>query len=153
MFVQKSSDYPLNFLLHLLSPQHHSPSSSSSSDSYDSDYDRPERPKNRKSLGSSRESDGLSSQVSSPPLSCSCQTLTCEFRCDSFLLYWWPISMDGIRRETTASRHLTRAEILTNTATTAMTNMTTTKRKTITTTTCPGIHSQRLSSVRGRDGI
>ncbi|XP_071754126.2 zinc finger CCCH domain-containing protein 6 [Centroberyx gerrardi] len=41
--------------------KHHSPSSSSSSDSYDSDYDRPERPKNRKQ-GSSRESDGQSSQ-------------------------------------------------------------------------------------------
>ncbi|XP_076599788.1 zinc finger CCCH domain-containing protein 6 [Chaetodon auriga] len=42
--------------------KHHSPSSSSSSDSYDSDYDRVERPKNRKSQGSSRESDGQSSQ-------------------------------------------------------------------------------------------
>ncbi|KAM3862674.1 zinc finger CCCH domain-containing protein 6 [Diretmus argenteus] len=42
--------------------KHHSPSSSSSSDSYDSDYDRPERPKNRKSQGSNRESDGQSSQ-------------------------------------------------------------------------------------------
>nr|XP_033469878.1 zinc finger CCCH domain-containing protein 6 isoform X3 [Epinephelus lanceolatus] len=38
--------------------KHHSPSSSSSSDSYDSDYDRPERPKNRKSQGF----DGQSSQ-------------------------------------------------------------------------------------------
>ncbi|KAM7385759.1 hypothetical protein PAMP_001817 [Pampus punctatissimus] len=38
--------------------KHHSPSSSSSSDSYDSDYDRPERPKNRKSQGP----DGQSSQ-------------------------------------------------------------------------------------------
>ncbi|XP_031158310.2 zinc finger CCCH domain-containing protein 6 isoform X1 [Sander lucioperca] len=38
--------------------KHHSPSSSSSSDSYDSDYDRSERPKNRKSQGS----DGQSSQ-------------------------------------------------------------------------------------------
>ncbi|XP_042358407.1 zinc finger CCCH domain-containing protein 6 isoform X2 [Plectropomus leopardus] len=38
--------------------KHHSPSSSSSSDSYDSDYDRPERPKNRKSQGF----DGSSSQ-------------------------------------------------------------------------------------------
>ncbi|XP_038593115.1 zinc finger CCCH domain-containing protein 6 isoform X1 [Micropterus salmoides] len=43
-------------------PKHHSPSSSSSSDSYDSDFDRPERPKNRKSQGSNRESDGQSSQ-------------------------------------------------------------------------------------------
>ncbi|XP_039995118.1 LOW QUALITY PROTEIN: zinc finger CCCH domain-containing protein 6 [Xiphias gladius] len=42
--------------------KHHSPSSSSSSDSYDSDYDRAERPKNRKSQGSSRESDGQPSQ-------------------------------------------------------------------------------------------
>ncbi|XP_036979299.1 zinc finger CCCH domain-containing protein 6 [Acanthopagrus latus] len=42
--------------------KHHSPSSSSSSDSYDSDYDRPERPKNRKTQGCSRESDGQSSQ-------------------------------------------------------------------------------------------
>ncbi|GLD68524.1 zinc finger CCCH domain-containing protein 6 isoform X1 [Lates japonicus] len=42
--------------------KHHSPSSSSSSDSYDSDYDRPERPKNRKNQGSSRESDGQPSQ-------------------------------------------------------------------------------------------
>ncbi|XP_065815681.1 zinc finger CCCH domain-containing protein 6 [Labrus bergylta] len=42
--------------------KHHSPSSSSSSDSYDSDYDRQERPKNRKSQGSNRESDGQSSQ-------------------------------------------------------------------------------------------
>ncbi|XP_029306209.1 LOW QUALITY PROTEIN: zinc finger CCCH domain-containing protein 6 [Cottoperca gobio] len=38
--------------------KHHSPSSSSSSDSYDSDYDRPERPKNRKVQGS----DGQTSQ-------------------------------------------------------------------------------------------
>lgn len=38
--------------------KHHSSSSSSSSDSYDSDYDRPERTKNRKSQGS----DGQSSQ-------------------------------------------------------------------------------------------
>ncbi|XP_041865850.1 zinc finger CCCH domain-containing protein 6 isoform X2 [Melanotaenia boesemani] len=44
--------------------KHYSPSSSSSSDSYDSDYDRPERPKNRKSQGTSRESDGQSSQHS-----------------------------------------------------------------------------------------
>ncbi|XP_070697579.1 zinc finger CCCH domain-containing protein 6 [Pempheris klunzingeri] len=42
--------------------KHHSPSSSSSSDSYDSDYDRPERPKNRKSQGCNRESDSQSSQ-------------------------------------------------------------------------------------------
>ncbi|CAJ1067435.1 hypothetical protein PFLUV_G00224610 [Xyrichtys novacula] len=42
--------------------KHHSPSSSSSSDSYDSDYDRPERPKNRRSQGSTRESDSQSSQ-------------------------------------------------------------------------------------------
>ncbi|XP_069546280.1 zinc finger CCCH domain-containing protein 6 isoform X1 [Brachyistius frenatus] len=44
--------------------KHHSPSSSSSSDSYDSDYDRPERPKNRKIQGSSRECDAQSSQHS-----------------------------------------------------------------------------------------
>ncbi|KAM9727220.1 zinc finger CCCH domain-containing protein 6 isoform 2-T2 [Menidia menidia] len=44
--------------------KHHSPTSSSSSDSYDSDYSRPERPKNRKSQGSSREPDGQSSQLS-----------------------------------------------------------------------------------------
>lgn len=43
-------------------PKHHSPSSSSSSDSFDSDYDRPERAKNRKPHGSSRESDGQASQ-------------------------------------------------------------------------------------------
>ncbi|KAK2824154.1 hypothetical protein Q5P01_021329 [Channa striata] len=42
--------------------KYHSPSSSSSSDSYDSDYDRAERPKNRKSQGSSRESDAQVSQ-------------------------------------------------------------------------------------------
>uniref|UniRef100_UPI0037E87744 zinc finger CCCH domain-containing protein 6 n=1 Tax=Semicossyphus pulcher TaxID=241346 RepID=UPI0037E87744 len=42
--------------------KHHSPSSSSSSDSYDSDYDRAERPKNRKSQGSNRESDSQSTQ-------------------------------------------------------------------------------------------
>ncbi|KAM9365436.1 zinc finger CCCH domain-containing protein 6 [Pholidichthys leucotaenia] len=41
--------------------KHHSPSSSSTSDSYDSDYDRPERSKNRRSGGSSREFDGQSS--------------------------------------------------------------------------------------------
>lgn len=44
-------------------PQHHSPSSSSSSDSYDSDYDRPERHKTRKSKGASHDPDGPSSQV------------------------------------------------------------------------------------------
>ncbi|TNN61765.1 Zinc finger CCCH domain-containing protein 6 [Liparis tanakae] len=43
--------------------KHHSPSSSSSSDSYDSDYDRPERTKNRKSQGS----DGQSSQHGRDP--------------------------------------------------------------------------------------
>ncbi|XP_023818950.1 zinc finger CCCH domain-containing protein 6 isoform X2 [Oryzias latipes] len=43
-------------------PRHHSPSSSSSSDSYDSDYDRPERHKTRKSKGASHDPDGPSSQ-------------------------------------------------------------------------------------------
>ncbi|XP_026211400.1 zinc finger CCCH domain-containing protein 6 isoform X2 [Anabas testudineus] len=42
--------------------KHHSPSSSSTSDSYDSDYGKPERPKSRKSQGSSRESDCQTSQ-------------------------------------------------------------------------------------------
>ncbi|XP_057705052.1 zinc finger CCCH domain-containing protein 6 isoform X1 [Corythoichthys intestinalis] len=37
--------------------KHHSSSSSSSSDSYDSDYDRPGRPKNRPSHGSGRDCD------------------------------------------------------------------------------------------------
>lgn len=36
---------------HVLSPQHHSPSSSSSSDSYDSDYEWSERPKARQGPG------------------------------------------------------------------------------------------------------
>ncbi|KAJ3610885.1 hypothetical protein NHX12_022975 [Muraenolepis orangiensis] len=42
--------------------QHHSPLSGSSSDSYDSDYERPEKQKNRKDKGSNQESNGQSSQ-------------------------------------------------------------------------------------------
>lgn len=139
------------YLLLPLSPQHHSPSSSSSSDSYDSDYDRPERPKNRKNQGASRESDGQSSQVSSAPRHADAKYSQRTYFVTVCSLDF-PNSMDGIQREATQSRHLTRVVILTNTVTTVMTDMTTKKRRMITKMTCPSTRSQRIQLPRVRGG-
>lgn len=128
--------FPLPF------PQHHSPSSSSTSDSYDSDYGKPERPKSRKSQGSSRESDCQTSQVITSQLACWCLIFLLIFGCDIFLFDCGLFSTEGIQRAAMVThrslRHI-RAVTLTNTATTVMTSMITTKKRMITMMTCLSI--------------
>lgn len=138
------------------SPQHHSPSNSSSSDSYDSDYGRPERAKNRKSLGSSRESDGQSSQVITSQLAC-CDMHSISLLvllCDIFHIFdFGPFSTDGIQREAIAthrSPRRIRTMTLTNTVTTVMTSMIMMKRRMITKMTCLSI-SQKAQPPQVRE--
>lgn len=67
-FWQMSIVFTFSFMLffpNVFPIQHHSPSSGSSSDSYDSDHERQDRPKSKKSKGTYRDHDGELAQVSS----------------------------------------------------------------------------------------
>ncbi len=60
-----TSFYLFSYFFQHFPIQHHSPSGGSSSDSYDSEHERQDRPKSKKSKGTYRDHDGELVQVSS----------------------------------------------------------------------------------------